>query len=310
MRLENKRDSRPKPKTKPVKMVRRHDGSTKIDMGLKKASPQALSSWRQCKKLKISLSKQRPSVIRKYTKEQLKKRALNIDVFNGRQTATDKEQTNAVENAMKKHKAGCLRAVGRNLLVKTLSVSEKKRKPMQCGDHCIAVPQGPFPESDQCKQGLALWEPCTFVSYYCPNSLAEPLCIVERTIWVRKADKRLSRFFAVLSSDCFLVPPSFSDEFRLNYLSNEGVYVIESEAGNVYVGSSKDIEKRIEMHNLGRGATFTCGGKWWRILPSGVQPTPQQLSTGMSQETVETLAQIALRPNARVRGGALTSTKR
>ena len=194
--------------------------------------------------------------------------------------------------------------------MKTLAQSERKRKPNSRGDQCIAVPQGPFPESNQCKQTLAHWEPCFFVSYYCPNSLSEPMCILERTIWALKVDKRLTRFFAVLASDCFLVPPSFSDDFKLNYETNEGMYVIESEAGNVYVGTSKDIKKRIWHHNVGRGASFTCGGKWYRILPSGVQPTPQQLSLGMSQETVEVLAQMSLRPRARVRGGAITNAKR
>jgi len=291
-------------------MVRRHEESKKIDMGARKASPHVLSSWRQSSVVSPSRRNEKPVVIHTYTEAQRSKRALNSEVFRANQTAIDKEETYAVENALKKLRGGCLRAAGRNLLVRTLAASDKKRKPNSRGDHCIVVPQGPFPECNQCKQGLAIWEPCTFVSYYCANSLSEPLCIMERTVWARKADQRLGRYFAVLSSDCFIVPHSFSDEFKLNYETNEGLYVIESEAGNVYVGSSKDIRKRIEFHNLGRGASFTCGGKWWRILPSGVQPTPQQLSTGMSQETVETIAQIALRPRARVRGGAYTKKKK
>jgi len=126
--LKIKRDTSTKLKGTAAKMVRRHEGSTKIDMGLKKAMPGTLSSWRQSKKVKTSRKKERPVVIRKYTKAQTKKRTQNFNVFKSKQTHTDKEESRAVEWALKKYNAGCLRAVGRNILVKTLAQSERKRK--------------------------------------------------------------------------------------------------------------------------------------------------------------------------------------
>jgi len=116
--LKNKRDTSSKLKENPAKMVRRHEESKKIDMGAKKASPGTLSSWRQSKKVKTSRKKERPVVIRKYTKAQTKKRTQNFNIFKSKQTNTDKEESRAVEWALMKYRAGCLRGrVDRSLTV-------------------------------------------------------------------------------------------------------------------------------------------------------------------------------------------------
>lgn len=37
------------------------------------------------------------------------------------------------------------------------------------------------------------------------------------------------------------------------------VYVLECRDGTLYVGSTNDIEKRLETHNAGKGAKYTRG---------------------------------------------------
>jgi len=270
-------------------------------MNNKSISKNSLKGWRK----KTLLRRQRQALTprrRTYSKAAIEKRSKDRDTFRTRQSDLDREQTNAIERAQLKLRQGCLRAVGRNLLIKTLTPSERKRKPQCEGDRCICVPQG-VPSREQ---HLAVWEPCFFVCTYCCSN-GDVLCILKRTIWYTKANEKVSKYFAVQYSDCFIVPPSFSDDFLLNYESNEGVYVLQSECGNIYVGTSKDIQTRIRFHNAGRGATFTAGGKWWRIMPSGAVPTQSQRECGMTQESVETLAQMDLNPNKKVRGGYRTS---
>jgi len=282
-------------------MVRHHEKSRKIGMNNKSISVKTLRGWRKKTILRRKRQQETPR-LRTYSKAALQKRSKDRDTFRTRQCDRDRQQTKAVEWAQHKLRQGCLRAVGRNLLVKSLTSSEMKRKPQCEGDRCICVPQG-VPSG---KQQLAVWEPCFFVcTYGCADGTV--LCILQRTIWSTKVNKKLSKYFAVQYSDCFLVPPSFSDDFLLNYESNEGVYVLQSECGNIYVGSSKDIQTRIRFHNTGRGATFTAGGKWFRIVPSGALPTQSQSECGMTQESVEMLAQMKLHPNKKVRGGFHTS---
>ena len=42
------------------------------------------------------------------------------------------------------------------------------------------------------------------------------------------------------------------------------VYMLKSKGVNsvTYVGYTKDLKKRITLHNLGKGAKFTKGNKW------------------------------------------------
>lgn len=40
---------------------------------------------------------------------------------------------------------------------------------------------------------------------------------------------------------------------------NYYVYIIECRGGTLYVGSTNDIEKRLETHNAGKGAKYTRG---------------------------------------------------
>ncbi len=35
------------------------------------------------------------------------------------------------------------------------------------------------------------------------------------------------------------------------------VYILKNEAGDIYVGSTSDVEKRLERHKKGEGAEFT-----------------------------------------------------
>ncbi len=54
------------------------------------------------------------------------------------------------------------------------------------------------------------------------------------------------------------------------------VYILYSEkTDNYYVGSTSDIEKRLQKHNLG-GTASTCPGRPWRIVYSEILNTKHE----------------------------------
>ena len=221
-------------------------------------------------------------------------------------TAVDILQTTAVRKAQKKLHDGCLQPPGRKLLLKTLSESEKKRRPSKLDDKCIAMPHGTHGMDT-----LAAWVPCLFVTAYYPNQADYFFYIMKRTEFAQLKDARLSKYFVVLSTDAFLVPPSFSVDFDMHFASNTGIYVIKSSNNDVYVGWSGDIKKRIHFHNTGQGATFTSGKrKWFRICPIVTQAMANkeksQSNKKYSQEAHETKLQKELRGPAKVRGACHT----
>ena len=230
-------------------------------------------------------------------------RKVNRDKFELTLTGSDLHETQAVRDAQKKLKGKYLHPVGYRQLLSSVTAADRKRKPSKEGEKCIAVPHG------QCIRGnhLASWVPCTFVSPYFPNN-GPPMVILKRTEIFLLADKRLQTFFVVLASDCFLVPQSFAAAYDMCFAPANGVYVIMNATGDVYVGTSANIAKRVSYHNRGGAASFTTGkGKWWRVQPSGVKPTAKQLKQGMSQESVEMLGQCAIHTQKKVRGGYRTS---
>jgi putative endonuclease len=44
------------------------------------------------------------------------------------------------------------------------------------------------------------------------------------------------------------------------------VYILQSDSGSYYVGSTVDIEKRLKRHNAGTGGRTTRGGTGWKIV--------------------------------------------
>ena len=229
----------------------------------------------------------------------------NSTRFRSSLTENDKLQTTAVLCAQRKMALNILRPPGYRLLMKSLLKSQKI-KPTKRGQKCIAVPHGTAGMNV-----LAAWRPCFFVCEYFPNKATYSFYILMQTPYVLMADKRLQLFFAVLSTDCFLVPRSFSEEFMALYEPNKGVYVLRNDKGDVYVGSSQDITKRLEFHNKGMGATFTVGSKWWRIAP--LRPSDASPSVSYTPESAEMLLQqdrAKKNGGGRVRGGFNTATKK
>ena len=222
--------------------------------------------------------------------------------FRVKQTPFDVQASQAVKQAQQKLAAKCLHPVGYRILLATLTAAERKQKPSKVGDKCIAMPHGQPLGGNH----LAAWCPCTFEAESYPNGVDYTFFILRRTALMMSADKRLSELFVVKSTDCFLVPRSFTAAFGLNFMPNDGVYVIENMFGDIYVGKSKDIAKRVGFHNRGQGASFTTGkGKWWRINPIARPPTAAQQR--YSQESVEMLNQVERVGCAKkVRGGFRT----
>ena len=100
-------------------------------------------------------------------------------------------------------------------------------------------------------------------------------------------------------------------KFMAHYELNTGVYVLKNDKGDVYVGKSEDITKRLAFHNKGMGATFTIGSRWWRIAPLRPSDAPPPIS--YTPETAEMLLQqdrAKKTGGGRVRGGAFTATRR
>ena len=227
--------------------------------------------------------------------------------FRAKQKTFDVQATQAVKEAQKKLAAipPCLQPVGYRDLLATVSAADRKCKPSKVGQKCIAMPQGQPVRGNH----LAAWCPCTFEAETFPNGVSYSFFILRRTALMMSADKRLREFFVVKSTDCFLVPRSFTAAFELNFMPNDVIYVIENMFGDVYVGTSKDIAKRVGYHNRGQGATFTTGkGKWWRIIPIARPPTFAQKR--FSQESVEMLNQVERVGCAKkVRGGFKTAAK-
>ena len=203
-------------------------------------------------------------------------RKISRDKFNLSLTASDVRETQAVREAQKKLKGKYLRPVGYQKLLQSVAAADRKRKPSKEGEKCIAVPQGQLIRGNH----LASWVPCTYVAPYFPNN-GPPMVILKRTEIFLLADKRLEKKFVVLASDCFLVPQSFAAAFDMCFAPANGVYVIMNVTGDVYVGTSANIAKRIYFHNRGGAASFTTGkGKWWRVQPCGVKPTAKQRKQG------------------------------
>jgi putative endonuclease len=46
------------------------------------------------------------------------------------------------------------------------------------------------------------------------------------------------------------------------------VYVIKNQKNTLYTGISKDIDRRINLHNSGKGAKFTRGRGLWQLTYS------------------------------------------
>ena len=275
-------------------MVRMSPTSLRKGMNGKKVSHQ----WKKHRKMQTT----RKYVIPRYLGPRVAARQYYAS-FRGKQSRPlDVQATQAVREAQIKLRKKCLRPVGYRILLATVSAADRKCKPSKEGERCIAMPQGQPLRGNH----LAPWMPCFFVGEYYPNGVTYSLVILRRTALCMAADKRLREFFVVLSTDCFLVPRSFSASFDLNFMPNDGVYVIENMFGDVYVGTSKDIAKRVSFHNKGQGATFTTGkGKWWRIVPIAAPPTAAQAR--YSQESVEMLNQTELRGAKKVRGGFRTA---
>ena len=282
--------------------MREHEGSHRKGNSSKAVD----AEWRKDRLVK----KKRPKRARKFAPRpqsqsggrQSEQNTLN---FRSKKTSDDREKTNAVEFAQKKLRERTLRPQGAAALLKTLSRSEKGRKPDKKGDKCIALTQG-------CKtySSLCMWEPCVFENEVFENAGGVTWYIMRRTDYAMLADRRLGKFFAVLHTDAFLVPASFSEEWDRHYLPNTGVYVLQSEDnGDIYVGSSQNIRDRIQYHNTGRGATFTNGRKWFRIAPA-LGPEHVEHGGTYTHESQEILAQAAIAyksgKNIKVRGGFKT----
>ena len=48
-------------------------------------------------------------------------------------------------------------------------------------------------------------------------------------------------------------------------MRNFFVYVIKNQQNTLYTGSAKDIDRRLEEHNSGKGAKFTRGRGPWKL---------------------------------------------
>ena len=257
--------------------------------------------WRR-RRARTAKVKPHPKVIQDTSKPQ---RYLNVVKFRNSQTEEDKAHSTAIEVALRRMNSGCLQARGAAGLVKTLYASERRSRPCIKGQKCIVVPHCS-------KSALPCFEPATFVLEYFPNYPRRnvSLMLLERTEMALAADGRLTKYFAVLRRHCFRVPSRFSQDFDMNWAPNNGLYVLKNAEGDVYVGWSKNIAKRIERHNRGEGATFTRNGKWYRVAP--ILPRtkrPREEGSKYSQETLELRAQERLPGNRRVRGGFKTSSR-
>ena len=279
--------------------------------------------WLKDRKMKASLLKKVRKLVKNVKKHKVVPRPsrksdnddrerVNSEVWEASLTPTDRAQTVAVKTAQLKLKMGILRPALFDDLLATLTTSEKKRKPTTPGQKCIAMPQG-----NHAMDTLAAWVPCRFVCVYYPNQKGYAFYILERTEFELLTDKRLSKYFVVYSTDAFLVPPGFSDDYDLHFAPNKGVYVIKASNDDVYVGWSGDIFQRLKFHNRGQGATFTTGkGLWYRIAPlvttAMAKAAKKAYPKGKkySQEAHETILQKAARSiAAKVRGGCHTNSK-
>ncbi len=44
------------------------------------------------------------------------------------------------------------------------------------------------------------------------------------------------------------------------------MYILECADGSYYVGSTRDVEKRVDQHNSGKGAAYTSGRRPVRLV--------------------------------------------
>ncbi len=58
------------------------------------------------------------------------------------------------------------------------------------------------------------------------------------------------------------------------------VYMLKSEGINpvTYVGHTKNLKKRFDLHNLGKGAKFTRGRKWRLIYKEKINSKKEAIS--------------------------------
>ena len=120
------------------------------------------------------------------------------------------------------------------------------------------------------EQEAPSWTPCTFERTYSLNGDPNTLAILRRTDGDMLADRRLKLFFCVISQDVYMVPDEFPPEYAKRYspMLASGVYaVVNNTTTRCYVGTAKDIPKRVLEHNgqvSTRGAQYTLEGRPWR----------------------------------------------
>lgn len=51
------------------------------------------------------------------------------------------------------------------------------------------------------------------------------------------------------------------------------VYIVKCADGTLYTGSAKDLEKRIKLHNTGKGAKYTAARRPVRLVYSEEMPS-------------------------------------
>ena len=51
------------------------------------------------------------------------------------------------------------------------------------------------------------------------------------------------------------------------------VYILQCADGTLYTGWTTDLERRLQAHNSGRGARYTCGRRPVRLVYREEQPT-------------------------------------
>lgn len=88
-------------------------------------------------------------------------------------------------------------------------------------------------------------------------------------------------------------------------VNNEGVYALKNSQGQVYVGQSVDIARRLDQHRSGTGAAFTSETEGWRRVRTVTTATTTSAS-GYTRENLETLIQTAIHGTDKVRGGSFT----
>ena len=234
--------------------------------------------------------------------------------FNAALTSEEINMTHAVEFALLKMRATppCVRPRGYLALKATLSPAARKRRPTVKGQCCIAMPHGTPKGLKKRKreQEAPSWTPCTFERTYSLNGDPNTLAILRRTDGDMLADRRLKLFFCVISQDVYMVPDEFPPEYAKRYspMLASGVYaVVNNTTTRCYVGTAKDIPKRVLEHNgqvSTRGAQYTLEGRPWRRV--NLLTAAKDSKSKFSWELREFLAQRKVYGVENVRGSATT----